>query len=160
MFQSFLRQMRRILAFFLSLSLFALSLALIPPVNLARAQTSAYAEIAAVDAQNFPKISALLDVYDANGGFVSSLHPEDLKAMEDDQPRQVDTLTEDSVPIQLVVAVNPGPGLAVRDANGIPRFTQVVGALSQWVDAQPADLDDDLSSGLVVGFAHYARGRA
>ena len=137
--------MRRTFTLFLSLSLFALSLALIPPVNLARAQSSAYAEIAAVDVHNFPKISALLDVYDANGGFVSGLHPEDLKATEDDQPRQVDTLAEDSVPIQLVVAINPGPGLAVRDANGIPRFTQVVGALSQWVDVQAADSNDDLS---------------
>jgi hypothetical protein len=44
-----------------------------------------------------------------------------------------------------VVAINPGPALAVRDANGTQRFTQVVGALSQWVAAQPDGSGDDLS---------------
>jgi hypothetical protein len=44
-----------------------------------------------------------------------------------------------------VVAINPGPALAVRDANAIPRFTKIVDALRQWVETQPDDSRDDLS---------------
>ena len=41
------------------------------------AQTAAYAEIALIDAENFPNISALVDVYDADGAFISGLKPKD-----------------------------------------------------------------------------------
>ena len=37
------------------------------PQSFAHAQTTAYAEIAAIDAQKFPQISALVDVYDPDG---------------------------------------------------------------------------------------------
>ena len=48
------------------------------PQSFAHAQTAAYAEIAAIDAQKFPQISALVDVYDPNGQFISGLRPSDL----------------------------------------------------------------------------------
>jgi hypothetical protein len=47
--------------------------------------------------------------------------------------------------VQLVVAINPGPSLAVRDGNAIARFTKIVDVLRQWVEAQPGDSRDDLS---------------
>jgi len=131
--------MHRIIAILLSLSLFA------APQGSARAQTNAHAEIASIDAQDFPQVSALVDVYDASGQFVAGLQPDDLTAYEDGQPHPVDTITESASPVQIVVAINPGPALAVRDANAIQRFTQVVEALSQWVGAQPDDSRDDLS---------------
>ena len=136
--------MRRIFAAFLSLSLFALPVAFVAPQT-ARAQTDAHAEIASIDAQDFPQVSALVDVYDASGQFVAGLRPGDLTAYENGQPRPVDTLTESATPVQIVVAINPGPGLAVRDGNAVQRFTRVADALSQWVGAQPDDSRDDLS---------------
>ncbi len=131
--------MRRIFALLLSLGLLA------SPAICARAQTAAYAEVASVDAQAFPRITALVDIYDASGRFMEGLEPANLTAYEDGQPRPVDALTKSDVPVQLVVAVNPGPGLAVRDVNAVPRFTRVVEALSQWVNSQPAESTDDLS---------------
>jgi hypothetical protein len=131
--------MRRIFAVLLSVSLLAL------PSAFARAQTSAYAEIASVEARGFPEISALVNIYDANGRFMGGLQPADVTAYEDGQPRPVDALTGLAVPVQLVVAINPGPGLAVRDTNAVPRFTRVVEALSQWVNLQPPESEDDLS---------------
>lgn len=131
--------MRRIFAFLLSFCLLAL------PAAFARAQAAAYAEIVSVEARDFPKMTALVDVYDANGRFMEGLRPADLTAYEDGQPRPVDTLTGSAVPVQLVVAINPGPGLAVRDSNAVPRFTRVVETLSQWVNAQPPESADDLS---------------
>jgi FHA domain len=131
--------MRKIFAFFLSVSLLAL------PSAFARAQTAAYAEIASVDVLKFPQVTALVDVYDANGKFVTGLQPSDLTAYEDSEPRPVDTLIESDAAIQIVVAVNPGPALAVRDGNAIQRFTKIVEALGQWVGSQPANSQDDLS---------------
>ncbi len=111
----------------------------------ARAQTAAYAELAAVDAQDFPQVKALLDVYDENGKFVTGLKPGDLTLSEDGESRPVNALTEAEASVQLVVAINPGPSLAVRDANAIPRFTKIVEALRLWVESQPSDSRDDLS---------------
>jgi len=131
--------MRRTLAFLLTLGLLCIA-----SVS-ARAQTSAYAEIAYIDAQGFPQVKALLDVYDESGKFVTGLASGDLILSEDGQSRPVNTLTESAAAVQLVVAVNPGPALAVRDGNAIPRFTKIVEALRPWVEAQPAQSPDDLS---------------
>ena len=133
--------MRRSVAFLLSvlLGLLAFSGAS------AYAQTAAYAEITAINAQNFPKVAALVDVYDANGEFLPGLQPSNLTVYEDGQPREVVTITESVPAVQIVVAINPGPALAVRDGNGTPRFSVVVEALSAWINSQPAESTDDLS---------------
>ncbi|RIK31123.1 MAG: hypothetical protein DCC56_02735 [Anaerolineae bacterium] len=131
--------MRRLLTFILSVGLVA------APQIFASAQTGAYAEIVAIDAQNFPQVSALLDVFNANGGFESNLQPSNLTVYEDGQPRPVDTLTQLEVPVQIVVAVNPAPALDVRDSNGVARFARVVEALQNWTNSQPAESSDDLS---------------
>ena len=131
--------MRRIFAFLLSVSLLALPLAFV------RAQTSAYVEIASVDADKFPQVTALVDAYDSTSRFITGLTPSDLTIQEDGQTRPVATLSESDAAVQLVVAVNPGPALAVRDGNAVQRFTKIVESLSQWVGSQPADARDDLS---------------
>lgn len=144
--------MRRTLALLLSISLLLL------PSAFARAQTAAYAEIATIHAEDFPQITALLDVYDSNGNFVTGLRPADMTMYEDSQPRPVDSVSMASPPVQLVVAVNPGPALAVRDGNGVSRFEKVVQALGGWVNSQPADSRDDLSlvslSGSLINHAN------
>ena len=144
--------MSKTIAFLIGLSLIA------TPQTFARAQTAAYAEVAAIDAQKFPEISALVDVYDANGQFMGGLQPSDLTVYEDGQEREAAALTESAVPVQIVVAINPGPALAVRDGNAIPRFTQVVDILGRWVDSQPAESRDDLSlvslSGSLISHAN------
>jgi len=131
--------MRRPLAFVLCLILLA------APQAFARAQTAAYAEIVAVDSQNFPQITALLDVYNPNGSFASGLDPASLTAYEDSQPRPVDSITELAVPAQIVVAINPAPALDVRDSFGTARMTRVVETLRDWANARPPDSQDDLS---------------
>ena len=131
--------MRKPFAFFLSLSLLA------GTQIFAHAQTAAYAELSAVNAQNFPQVSALLDVYNTNGEFITGLDPSALTIYEDGQPRPTGAITESAVPIEFVTAINPGPALAVRDSNGVPRFSQVVGALTAWSSTLPSDSQDDLS---------------
>lgn len=131
--------MRRLFRLLLTVSLLA------GTRTFAYAQTAAYAEIVHIDAGNFPKVSALVDVYDANGEFIAGLEPSDIIIYEDAQENKADSISEFNVPIQVVVAINPGPAMAVRDSNAITRFERVVGTLRQWADAQPKDSRDDLS---------------
>jgi hypothetical protein len=131
--------MRRTLSILLSLSLLAAT------QSLARAQAAAYADISAINTQGFPRVTALLDVFDARGEFISGLPPSAVTVYEDGQPRTADELVTSAVPVQMVVAINPGPALAVRDGAGVARFTRIVEALGAWVDAQPAESQDDLS---------------
>jgi hypothetical protein len=131
---------------------FLLSSFILHPSYFVRAQSAAYAEIGIPDTSAFPKISAVLDVYDANGQFVSGLKPTDISVLEDGNPRPVQELTESPVSAQIVVAVNPGPALDVRDNLGITRYQRLQQALGTWAQArQQAQEADDLSLVIIAG---------
>lgn len=131
--------MRRLLRFILTVSLLAGTL------TFAHAQAASSAEIVRIDSSNFPQISALVDVYGADGNFISGLKAANVTAYEDEQARPAVSLREADVPVQVVVAVNPAPALGIRDGNGVARFERVVEALQLWAQAQPADSRDDFS---------------
>jgi len=144
--------MYRLFRFFLFVSLIA------GTRTFAYAQTAAYAEIVRIDAENFPQVSALVDVYDANGQFISGLKPSDITVFEDALENKADTISASTVPVQVAVAINPGPPLAIRDSNGAARFDKVLETLRLWADAQPDDSRDDLSlvslSGSLINHAN------
>src|SRR5512133_2239996 len=131
--------MRRTLSFVLSLCLLAVT------QTSARAQTAAYAEITDIDTKGFPHVTALVDVFNANGEFMAGLAPTAITVYEDSQSRAADSLIESAVPVQIVVGINPGPTLGVRDTSGVPRFTHIVDTLGAWANSQPSDSKDDLS---------------
>lgn len=128
-----------------------LSSFILQPSSFVAAQTSAYAEISAPDASAFPKVSALLDIYDDSGQFVGGLEPSALAALEDGTPRRVQELTEEPVGAQIVIGVNPGPALDVRDGQGVTRYQRVQQALGEWAQARPADAGDNLSLVTIAG---------
>lgn len=131
--------MPKLLRILLSLSLLA------GTRTFAHAQTTAAAEIVSADVSTFPQISALVDVYDAQGIPLRGLKTADVTVYEDGQERQALSLREVEAPLQLVVAVNPGAPLGIRDANGVARFERVVEALRLWAEAQPQPSRDDFS---------------
>jgi hypothetical protein len=131
-------------------SLLALSL-LCGLIQSAQAQGQALADFYPPDVSAFPTISAQLDVFDATGVFVSGLQAAAVTVMEDDQPRPVDELIEQALPAQMVIAVNPGPSLDVRDGQGISRFQRIAQVLSSWAQARPADPADDVSLVSIAG---------
>ena len=131
--------MRRLTRFILTLSLLA------GTTTFVHAQTAASAEIVRIDVSKFPQVTVLVDVYDANGEFVTGVEPGDITVYEDGQETTADSINESAPPVQVVVAINPGPAMAVRDASAIARFERVVETLGQWADAQPDDSRDDLS---------------
>lgn len=131
--------MRRVLSFLLSVSLLTVT-----QIS-ARAQTAAYAEITSIDTDGFPHVTALVDAFNANGEFIEGLSPDAVTIYEDSESRTVDSLKAESVPVQMVIGINPGPALGVRDATGVARFTRIVDALGVWANAQPSNANDDLS---------------
>ena len=117
-----------------------------------RAQSAATAKLSLVDAQGFPTVEALLDVFDEQGQPITNLKLEDVTMMEDGQPFPVIELTKSTPPVQIVVAVNPGPALAVRDTKGIERFKPVTEILTTWADKLSlGDIPDDLSLVTIAG---------
>src|SRR5512140_3864404 len=117
----------------------------------ARAAPGAEADLYPTDSSAFPTISTFLDVFDATGRFVSGLKAAQVTVIEDQHPLAVKTLTEMVVPLQLVVAINPGPSFGVRDAQGVARFDHVHDALSKWAKALPANTPDDMSLVTITG---------
>ena len=130
----------------LSVLLFCLSL-LFGAVAPARAQENlASALLYPVDVSTFPKINTFLDVFDSNGIFATGLKPESVSVVEDSRTLPVDSLNEIAVPLQLVVAVNQGQSLDVRDpSTNFSRFQRISEVLVQWAQSRPADLPDDYS---------------
>ena len=139
--------MRRSLSFCLSVLMSAAAVVCLLAVNLslARAQAGSYADITGIDARAFPSVSALVNVFSANGEFIAGLNPSQITVYEDGEPHPVKTLAKATVPAQIVVGINPGPALGVRDAEGVTRFTRVVAALGTWANDQPPNSKDDLS---------------
>ncbi len=124
---------------------FLIALFLLGTGGVARAQRQAYAALVHLDVQGFPTITALLDIYDGEGRFVTDLEAADLTVLEDGQERPVDDLSLLAPGVQLVVAINPGPALGVRDEQAVTRYEKVKNALLAWAQALPAGNDDDLS---------------
>jgi hypothetical protein len=122
-----------------------------------RAQAGAEADLYPVDASAFPQVSTFLDVYDATGMFVSGLKPEQVTVLEDRQPVGVKALNEMVVPMQLAVAINPGPSFDIHDNYGAGRFDPIYNALTKWGQALPTDRADDMSlvsiSGPIIAHA-------
>ncbi len=109
------------------------------------AQAALTAEISPPDASAFPVISTLLEVYGADGQFVTGLTAQDVTALEDGQPIPLDSLEETSPGVQLVVAVNPTAALAVRDVKGLSRYDKIKEAIIAWAESRPDENTDDLS---------------
>jgi hypothetical protein len=117
----------------------------------AQAQAQGEVDLYPADASSFPTISALMDVLDISGRFVSGLKPEQVKVVEDGQPVPLTTLNEMTVPLQLAVAINPGPSFGVRNKQGTAYFQGVENALRVWAKALPADTPDDMSLVSITG---------
>jgi len=103
------------------------------------------ATLYSTDYSRFPSALALVDVFDAQGIFVSGLNPASFTILEDGQPLPADAVAETAVPLQLAVAVNQGEQLDARDPSGISRFQRVAQVLVQWAQSRPPDLPDDFS---------------
>jgi hypothetical protein len=125
------------------LALAAVVLLLLP--TLVRAQTTAQATLSSPELGEFPKITAFLDVRDAQGFFISSLTPDNVRVLEDGQELFAAELVETRPGAQIVVAVNIGSSFAIRDGEGFTRYDYVSGAMTAWANTLAGENIDDLS---------------
>ena len=118
---------------------------LILPAALARAQGTAYAAITDPDISKFPVITTLLDVFDDQGNYLTTLQPADVAVLENGQQITPDALELLQPPLNFVLAINSSPALAVRDGFGKSRYDYVAAVLSNWAAARPSDNPDGLA---------------
>lgn len=111
----------------------------------ARAQTGPRLSLFALQSGYFPGMSALLDVFDSGGNFVTGLSASQVSLVENGQVRPADRLEELQPGTQFVLAFDPGPAFAFRDPQAVSRFDKVVEALQAWAASHPDSLGDDLS---------------
>ncbi len=118
-----------------------LCLLLIGGQGAAQAQGTDFVRLRALDATSFPQITLWFDAFVA-GQFWQQVTAEDLLAIEDLQPQPIDSLELLKPGVRLVVAVNLGPQLALRDEEGISRLEKVFAVLDDWAARQPAESAD------------------
>lgn len=128
--------------FLLLLLVFSLAL----PSAFVRAQGTASIVLFQPDSSKFPTITAFLDVFDEQGEFVTGLTASELSVLENGQnigmPATFEQLPQ---PLRVVVAINSGPALAVRDGIGFSRYDKLAAVLKNWAAARPADSTDDFA---------------
>ena len=118
---------------------------LLGPVSRVRAQSSAQATLYNLQTASFPAISAGMDVYDADGNFVTGLQAADITVLEDNQPRALSKLEELQPGAQFAVALNTGAVFSRRDAYAVTRLDIIRRALTDWAASRITDEADDLS---------------
>lgn len=123
--------------------LFAFCLLLMP--HRAWAQGGASVVVYSVDFERFPTYSGLFDVYDAERNFISGLKAGSVSLLEDGQVVPLDHFEEMETPLYLVVAVNAGPALGVRDGQGFSRYDKAIERIKNWALTLPTDSRDDFS---------------
>lgn len=125
------------------------------PVAFARAQGTASITLFQPDSSKFPAITALLDVFDEQGNFVTGLTAAELSILENGQTLGTPSTFEQlEQPLKVVVAINSGPALAVRDGMGFSRYDKMTAVLKNWAAARPADSADDFAlvwNGGIIG---------
>ncbi len=111
----------------------------------AQAQSPARAGLSSPQLGSFPLVETYLDVHTSDGSFLHGLQPSQITLLEDDQPAQNVTIQEMRLGVQLVVAVNPGSEIALRNSRGVSRYELIYQALAQWTQARAGSSIDDLS---------------
>ena len=109
------------------------------------AQTTSGAFLFLINTDEFPRVTALLDIYDPYGNFIRDLSSGDVEIIENDVAINLDGLEDLHPGAQIVVAVNLGHPLAIRNAEGISRFDHLKTAISDWANRVSPDNGDNYS---------------
>ena len=117
----------------------------LPGASVRAQDNQAFTEIIAPDYSNFPIITSLLDVFDDQGQSVEGLAPANVTILENGQKVVPDSVQRLEAPLGVVVAINSGMSLGVRDAQGNSRYEKLAAVISNWAAARPDNSQDDIS---------------
>lgn len=98
-----------------------------------------------VDSSAFPRITARLRVFDPQGAFRHNFTPAEIRLLEDERTVAIESLNEQRVGTQFVLAINSGASFAIRDSTGVTRFEHALQALTDWMTSSAGEEADDLS---------------
>ncbi len=105
-------------------------------------QMESQVSLSAIDLSDFPRVSFLMNPWDASGNFILGLEPEDMLVIENEQEIEVDDLQEMSIGAQIVIAHNDGAAFTVSGEDEIPRSEIISGELISFfklLDSETAD---------------------
>jgi len=127
---------------FLSLLLFTALLLAITALP-ASAQGGLQAVLSQPDLSQFPSVTTYVDVYDAQGSFVSDLTPDQFALQENGQARTINEVTRVEPGLHTILALNLGPTLRNTFTDGITRYDDIISILTAWfngLQSQAANL--------------------
>ncbi|RLD08357.1 MAG: hypothetical protein DRI56_05540 [Chloroflexota bacterium] len=127
-----------------SWSILLLCLALFLPIA-TNAQTGQKAILTPPQTENFPQMTAYLDVYDSAGNFLPGLTSENITLTENGSNLPILDFEELNPGAQVVVAINVSPPFAIRDSLGTSRLERLVQSLIEWGTNLTPENTDDLS---------------
>lgn len=113
--------------------------------TLAGAQTANRVSVVSPDLSDFPNIAAYLDIRNDRGDFVPGLTLENLTILEDGIVLPVDEVQEIQSTLSVVVALNSGTPLGIRNDDGYTRIDLVAEFVKGWVGSLEETYLDDLS---------------
>jgi FHA domain len=111
----------------------------------AYAQKPSGATLFPPDSSEFPLIRVFLDVHNLDGTFLHGLNAEDIRVLENAQPRSLSGFSELRPGAQVVFALNAGDSFTIRNSQGISRYDFIYEALANWAKERQGSTVDDLS---------------
>ncbi len=119
-------------------------MAAVGAARVAAAQPHAWIAVFGLDTADFPRVSAWVEAWDAQGQFIAHIRPADVQVSEDGHPRALAAWQEQQPGAQVVIAIEAGRALGVRDNLGVSRYQYIYNQIRSWAD-QPHDVPYDLS---------------
>lgn len=114
------------------------------------AQEAGHIVFSNLDASRFPTVSFNLEAYGADGRFRTDLQPADLQLTEDNLPVKLEELSLVEPGLELVVALNVGPAMALQTA-GENRYERIRNQLVNWANSLTANGSDEISLATLTG---------
>ncbi len=108
----------------------------------AYAEGQAQIAVFGIDTNDFPKIRTWVEAWGPQGQFLSGIKATDVTVKEDGKPRAVLAWEERQPGAQIVIAVEPGRALGVRDELGVTRYEYIYHQVRSWADAPHAAFYD------------------
>ena len=124
--------------------IFSTLLFLILPQGNATAQTGLRAVLSQPDLSRFPNVSLYLDVYDAQGKFISNLESRNFRLFEDGQQSTLNEVTRQEPGLHTIIALNLGLTLSNRPEE-LTRFEELTNALSDWLTEIQSNAENSYS---------------
>jgi len=114
-------------------------------VGVALAESPPQARLFGVDTAAFPRVTAWMQIWDAQGRFVAGIRQDDVTVTEDSQPRTVAAWEAQQPGAQVTIAIEAGHALGVRDDLGVTRYEYLYNQVHSWlVASHPAIYDLNL----------------